>query len=172
MSEESNPYQAPKAEAGAIEAHSLAGVSVTTTMMDHLRKTRPWVRFLATLGFVFLGLIALFGIGTTLASIFGSGRSGRSGLFESYLMIIPGLLYGGMLVLYFFPILHLHRFAGSLKRLLAEGGTRALEDAMRHQKSFWKFAGILTAVTAGLVILTMVLSVVLAAAGIFAGIFG
>lgn len=161
MSEESNPYQAPQAEVGAIEAHSLAGVSVTTTMMDHLRKTRPWVRFLATLGFVFLGLIALFGIGTTLAAF------PTSGLFENYIMIVPGLIYVGMLVFYFFPILYLHRFAGSLKQLLAEGGTQALEDAMRHQKSFWKFAGILSAVTIGLAIIAMVLSVVLVAAGIF-----
>ncbi len=161
MSEESNPYQAPKAEAGSIEAHSLAGVSVTTTMIDHLRKTRPWVRFLATLGFVFLGLIGLFGIGTTLVSF------STAGLFENYLMIVPGLLYLGMLVLYFFPILYLHRFAGSLKQLLAEGGTRALEDAMRHQKSFWKFAGIVSAVTIGLVILVMVLSVILIASEIF-----
>ncbi len=161
MSEESNPYQAPKAEARAIEAHSLAGVSVTTTMMDHLRKTRPWVRFLATLGFVFLGLIGLFGVGLTLASIFGFG------LIENFIMIIPGLLYVGMLALYFFPILYLHRFAGSLKQLLAEGGTRALEDAMRHQKSFWKFAGIMSAVTIGLAILVMVLSVILIASEIF-----
>lgn len=161
MSEESNPYQAPKAEVGSIEAHSLAGVSVTTTMIDHLRKTRPWVRFLATLSFVFLGLIGLFGIGTTLVSL------STAGLFENYLMIVPGLLYLGMLVLYFFPILYLHRFAGSLKQLLAEGGIRALEDAMRHQKSFWKFAGIMSAVTIGLAILVMVLSVILIASEIF-----
>ena len=161
MSEESNPYQAPKASVGTTEAHSLVEVSVTTTMIDHLRKTRPWVRFLATLGFVFLGLIGLFGIGTTLASF------SSSSFFDNYLIIIPGLLYIGLLVLYFYPILYLHRFAGALKRLLAEGGTQALEDAMRHQKSFWKFAGILTITMAGLMILAMVLSVVLLAIGIF-----
>jgi hypothetical protein len=103
----------------------------------------------------------LFGIGTTLASF------SSSSFFDNYLIIIPGLLYIGLLVLYFYPILYLHRFAGALKKLLAEGGSKALEEAMRHQKSFWKFAGILTITMAGLVILAMVLSVVLLAIGIF-----
>ena len=161
MSEESNPYQAPQTTAGSTETHSLVGVSVTTTMIEHLRKTRPWVRFISVLGFISIGLIGLAAVSMTLGVLF------TGSLYEIGVMFIPGVLYVGALVIYFISTLHLHRYASSLKKLLAEGGIKALEDALGYQKSFWKLAGILAIVMVGLGVLLMVFTVIMGIAGRF-----
>ncbi len=158
MSEESNPYQAPQTTAGPTEAHSLVGVSVTTTMIDNLRQTKPWVRFLSVLGFVSIGLIGLVAI-VALLGILVSGD-----FTQVAFLVLPGILYVGALVVYLFATLHLHRYANSLKQLLTEGTTKAMEDALGHQKSFWKLAGFLAIVTLGLMVITMVATVVLGVA--------
>ena len=151
MNDEVDPYRAPETEAGAEEAHPLEGANITTTMVDHLRETRPWVRFIATLGFVYLGIIILMGVGSAAAMLFSPG--GLPGVGP---LLAGGVVYIGVAVFGFFPVLYLHRYAVSLKRLLAEGGTKTLEEAMRHQRSFWKFIGIVYAVILGLVALGLV----------------
>ena len=158
MSEESNPYQAPQTTAGPTEGHSLVGVSVTTTMIDHLRLTKPWVRFLSVLGFVSIGLIGLVAIVVVLGILISGSFS------EVALLVLPGVLYVGALVVYLLATLHLHRYANSLKQLLTEGTTKAMEDALGHQKSFWKLTGILAIVTLGLMVIGMVATVVLGVA--------
>jgi hypothetical protein len=160
MSDEENPYQAPVAEAQPTEAHPLEGANITTTMITNLRQTRPWIRFLATLGFVYIGLFVLIGVGFVvtilLTSSFGDEQLPFVGIGFVYLVIAA---------IGFLPVRFLHRYAVSLKRLLNEGGTQTFEDAIRHQKSFWKFVGIACAVSLGFVAFFLVLSIILGIVG-------
>jgi hypothetical protein len=75
----------------------------------------------------------------------------------------PAVLVGAIQVLacllYLVPAWYLSRYAGALGSFLQGGAVSELEAALDHQKSFWKFVGILT-----------LISIVLAVLGIAAAI--
>jgi len=123
-----NPYAAPQTDPTAAPGMwpmPEAGI-VTAEVLRSMRETRPWVKFLGIMGFIGSGLMVLGGLGmmTTVGWM--------------------GFIYLLMATLYFFPALHLHRYARSIAILVANPMTVTLEDALRHQKSFWRLTGIMT----------------------------
>ncbi|MBW3670567.1 MAG: type II secretion system protein GspG [Acidobacteria bacterium] len=114
---------------------------LTQDMLDSLRSTRPWVRFLSIIGFIAVGFMILGSIFIIGVGVIGGGDEEMPG----FLMIGLGLLYLLMAILYVFPSMYLFRYASSITRAL-QPGPKAIpvQDALRHQKSFWKFVGILT----------------------------
>lgn len=133
-----------------ISANAQSG-QVSEEVVGLLRSTKPWVRFLAVLGFIGLALLVLgcFAILVIpLGGPMGSMPLGpRIGAAFAYLLM--GLVQ--------FPaVLFLNRYAGRIARLAASGDAGDLEDALRAQKSFWKYVGILTLVMMILYILIIV----------------
>lgn len=63
---------------------------------------------------------------------------------------IIGIIYILMGGLYIFPAYFLHQYASSIQDFLQGGGDTAIENALGSQKSFWRFAGILTLVIIGI----------------------
>jgi type II secretory pathway pseudopilin PulG len=115
--------------------------TLTPAMLDALRQTKPWARFLSIVGFVVVALMIAAGIGVAAVGVFMEGAS-RRGLFY----VLP-VLYIVLGVLYFFPALYLFRYAGAIGDALAlPSKSEAVERALRLQKSFWKFMGILAMV--------------------------
>jgi hypothetical protein len=143
---EINPYKAPASPAEQQEGVAVAGLAVTTSMLGHLRSTRPWVRFLAVMGFIGLGFMLFAALMMVLISVIPSMRTG------SFPGALLALVYLVLAAVYLWPLLSLHRFGRALTRLLAEGSGEALEGAFRQQFSFWKAVGILTIVVIGLTI--------------------
>ena len=68
-------------------------------------------------------------------------------------------------LLYFFPALHLARYASRIGSLISSSRTEDLENALDAQKSFWRFSGILTLVVIVLYLLTILVVIIAAAAG-------
>lgn len=115
---------------------------LTAGMIDSLRKTRPWVRFLSILGFVAAGLMVLAGVGVSIFGLVDGGES--SGPFGGALMVGVGVLYVLFALLYIVPSRYLSRYASAIKTAVASPSkTAAVEEALRYQKSFWKFVGII-----------------------------
>ena len=116
---------------------------LTPGMLEALKKTKPWVRFLSILGFIAVGLIivaALFFFGA------GAIAGSQAGPTRWVFMLLP-ILYLLMAVLYIFPSLYLFRYASAIENALtAPSKSPAVENALRQQKSFWKFTGILALV--------------------------
>jgi type II secretory pathway pseudopilin PulG len=113
---------------------------LTFTMLEALRSTRPWVRFLSILGFISSGFLILIGIGF---AVFGAYQL-MSGSSEGAFIAPLGLLYFLMALLYIFPSRYLYRYADAIRdALAAPSKTAAVERALQSQKSFWKFAGIM-----------------------------
>ena len=112
---------------------------ITPLMIDHLRATKPWVRLISVVMFIFVGLTFLGGI----FMIFGSAAAGgmRGAGAVSPIVGIFYFIFGG---LYLIPAYFLHQYASSINDLLRGGGDVAMETALGSQKSFWKFSGILT----------------------------
>jgi len=122
-------------------------------MLEQLKGTRPWVRFLSVLGFIGTGLTGLGALGFLIAAAVG-GFSG-----DGVVAVLAGALYLVIGGLYVLPTLHLHRYAGALGRIFSQGGVASLEEALRRQRSFWKVAAVLVIVGMGLAVLAIVVAV-------------
>lgn len=132
--------------------------TVSDNMLESLRATRPWVKFLAILGFIGCGFMVL--VSLILFAGFGAKQEGAMAGFGPML----GAFYLLFVLFYFFPCLYLLRYAGAISRIQAEGQS-AMEDALAKQKSFWKFIGMMAAIILALELLVLV-------GGIVFGIIG
>lgn len=166
--EDHNVYQSPTTNVvpGAETLHPAERQSgVTERMVAALRRTRPWVLFLAVLGFITSGFMVLLGMAMTLMSSFMGGMQDELG----FPPIILGLVYLFVAAIYFFPCLLLQRYASAIRELVSGGGVVALEDALERQQSFWRLLGILALVTIVLYLLVIlgfiVFGVIAAASG-------
>jgi hypothetical protein len=128
-----------------------AGDAVATdAMLAALAATRPWVRLVSVLLFIGAGL----GLVAALVSMLAVGHApgGPPAVLVGAIQVLACLLY-------LVPAWYLSRYAGALGSFLQGGAVSELEAALDHQKSFWKFVGILT-----------LISIVLAVLGIAAAI--
>jgi len=108
----------------------------------YLKETAKWAKFLAIVGFVVCGLIALAGIfaGTVLSATMGQFGGGYGASFG----IMATVMYLIMAVVYFFPCLFLFRFATRMQVVLQNNDQPNLSVALSNLKSYFKFIGILT----------------------------
>lgn len=140
LSPEPNPYASPASSA----PHSPPVASAAETRVDSaselvvelLRQTRPWALLFSVLGFIVSGIIVCAAAFKAIGAI---GRAGPSEMGEAVGMLIIS-------VLYFYPSLHLFRFAGRIRELSETHRLADLEAALREQKSFWKFCGVTVSV--------------------------
>ena len=141
---ERNPYQAPAGGFGGAIQATAAG-TVTAKTVEMLRQTRPWVRFLAILGFIFAGLMLAIGV---IGGIVGLATDGPTGLIV--------LLYVPLALIYLLPSVYLNRYAGRIRDFEANPRLEQLDGALEAQKSFWRFVGILMVVVLVLYLLIAV----------------
>jgi hypothetical protein len=141
--------------------------SLTPLAQQYLDQTRPWVRFMSVMIFVSAGLMALVGISMLLVVVLGGfravGDGGPGPLASAAGFGVMALVYVLLAFVYVAPGMYLSRYASAIKRLKANATAGGLEDTLKHQKSFWRFVGILTAI--GLVV-----AAVVAVLGILAGV--
>jgi hypothetical protein len=149
------PYRPPRA--GLSQRPSApADAGVSPRMIASLDKTRPWVVFIAILmiiGCAFLVLAAV--IMLAMGSLLG---------ISSELAPFGGAAFGGayllMALLYLFPALYLWRYGRAIRRI-GRGNVAAMEDALEHQASFWRFVGIMGAVVIVIYLIVIVIGIVL-----------
>lgn len=127
----------------------------------YLLETTRWTKFLAIMGFIFLGLmiigsLVLFAFGASMSSTY-SGMSGFGGL-GGYMGIGMGLLYLLIAAFYLFPIISLYRFSINMKRGINTNNAELVTEAFRHQKNLYKFIGILMIIVIALYLLIIVVA--------------
>ena len=138
--EPEQPYRPPRADMSRRPTAG-GGNSITPNMVQALLGTRPWVLLLGIVGMIGCAFMVLAG----LAFI---GLGNFPGMEE--IGLIGGAAFGGVYLLmgflYFFPSLYLIRYGGAIKRMGGRANPMAMEDALNHQRSFWRFVGIIMAV--------------------------
>ena len=149
MSDSVNPYQSPRVPAVQEQPLVFHG-AFTETMLIYLKQASPWLRFIGILGFISAGISATSGFSffaiVPLMNQFGSMIPG----FDSFGYIF-GAAFGGSMVLLcvgagvlvFFPSLFIYRFGEKIRSYLRTGSDQDLELALKNNKSFWKFLGVL-----------------------------
>lgn len=121
-----------------------------------LQETRPWVLFLAILGIIVTALMLL---GALSLLLMGSFVGAKAGIPAAGLALMA-IAYVLLSLLYIYPIIKLMKFCGAIKRLTFSGAAADLDEAMRQQKSFWKFIGILTLVMIIIYLVVIIFGVV------------
>jgi hypothetical protein len=122
------PYPfAPPASSGA----------VSDAAVELLRKTRPWVLLLSVLSFVGGGLMILMALGAVAVATLSR---------EAKPAAMLGVFYLPLALLYVYPALKLRSYGAAIARLTSSRAGVDLEDALGHQKSFWKYCGIASVV--------------------------
>jgi hypothetical protein len=115
-----------------------------------LVRTGPWVRFLAVLGFVGVGLAVLAGVVIVLAGF----TTGDPGLGLGF-----GLVYLAMAAVYAIPLVPLHRLANEASRLRRAPDPDSAARAVEHGRSFWTSVKGLTIVGIALVPVVLLVSI-------------
>lgn len=135
-------------------------IVVSERALDSLKATRPWVKFLAIMGFIFTGLMILIGL---IFGLVGAALPAESGISGSFGRVL-GIAYLVLAILYLMPCLYLIRYARAIQAIPGTGQA-AFEDALKNQKSFWKFMGIMMVVVLCLYVLFIIFGVSAAVMG-------
>lgn len=97
-----------------------------------LSQTRPWVRLFGILTAIGAVLMVIGG-----GVMIGAGDPG---------MAVVGAVYMAMAGLYIYPAMCLSRYASRIKTTELTGEMASVVDAIREQKKFWRFSGIVATV--------------------------
>lgn len=155
------------AAAGAV------AIGLTPLAYRYLDETRPWVRFMSIITFLAAALMVVMGGMMLLVSVFGGLAARNSGAagsaFNPIVAVLLALFYVALAVIYVMPGLYLARYARAIGLLRTNDVASALEDALKQQKSFWRFAGIMTAIGVVVAVVGMILAVLV---GVFAVMMG
>ncbi|HEV7164170.1 MAG TPA: hypothetical protein VGO35_02125 [Gammaproteobacteria bacterium] len=133
-------------------------VVVSENALGYLNATRPWVKFLAILGFIGIAFMVLFG----LLMIFGFSLLPTQPGAPAFGAVF-GVFYFLFAAIYFMPCLFLYRYSRAIAAIPASG-QGALEEALKSQKSFWKFMGIVALIIVSIEVLVIVIGVLIAVA--------
>ncbi|TDX00922.1 DUF5362 family protein [Dinghuibacter silviterrae] len=131
------------------EQKSIFSLQIDPAAEAALAESARWGTFLAIIGFIFCGLIALcmvtvLVIGT--ASSLGSGQTGLT-IVVTYLIIA---------VLSFIPCLHLFNYSRSIRAAIASNNQDVMTEAFSKLKSYFKFLGIIAIVVIVLIVAAIV----------------
>jgi hypothetical protein len=143
---------------------NLFDLQVDHEVTGYLGETARWAKFIAIIGFICCGLIAIFSffIGSIYSSTIdrlGAG-SGASTALSGGITV----LYLAMAVVYFFPCLYLFRFAVKMQVALRSNDQPQLIQSFRNLKSCYKYMGILLIIVLGISVLAFILGIVAGAA--------
>ena len=154
-----NPYSMPGTESGS-EQFVPKEISLSPAGQQFLNQTRPWVRFMSVMMFIMAGFMFLAGlimIGTGAVFV---GQSRLNNPMSALGPAVAGTFYVILSLLYLAPGVFLHRYAGTIKLLESSRAAQALEDALKHQKSFWRYVGILTLISLILGVILVIFMIV------------
>lgn len=137
-----DPYSSPATQVQPPSFSAVAAVS--QGVLAQLAGTKPWVRFMSVLMFVGAGFILLVALIMLLmgGTIAASAKT-SSGALPAGMMTGIAVFYALLSLIYIYPALKLWRYANQIGSLLISGSMMDLESALNHQRSFWKYVGIL-----------------------------
>ena len=124
-----------------------------------LLETARWTKFLAIIGFVFLGLLIILAIFMGLGFSALAGMTELSGAFGIGMMF----LYLVIALLYFFPIFYLYKYSVLIRPSIMHSNQEQFNLALSYQRRMFKFIGILMLIVLGLYALLIVFGIIGAA---------
>lgn len=132
-------------------------MQLTEAARGFLRESARWSKFLAIVGFIFIGLIVILAIfvGAIFSSLPDTGNF-PLGAMKGFLTAI----YLIMAVIYFFPVYYLYKYANDTKEAIDSNDNELLAKGLESLKSHHKFFGIMTIVALSFYALGILFSII------------
>lgn len=118
-------------------------INIDLNARSFLQSTAKWGKFLAIIGFVFIGFMV---VGLLFGSAFFSAMSEGAGFGGSMGGGFFSIMYLVFALLYFFPVLYLYKFSTKMESGLKLRNEELVTDSFKNLKSLFKFMGVLTIV--------------------------
>jgi hypothetical protein len=138
-----NPYASPVFTGQTI---AMDGSVVPLLVIQELKRTKPWVRLISVLMWIGCVLILAFLLISSMEQLSMGSQMLMKGDIAEGLGTMTGvaifIALGAALVIY--PTLKLTKYASNIGRLVESQSFTDLCAALREQRRFWKFHGILS----------------------------
>lgn len=121
-------------------------LTVTTISRGFLTETAKWTKFLAIMGFIGCGFMAIaaFAVPFLMSIMPGNEMMPLGGAMLKGMGAMLTVIYLGFAVLLLMPCLYLYRFSSKMKSALLQTDANVLDSSFGNLKSFFKFYGIMT----------------------------
>lgn len=127
--------------------------SSTQTLIDKLRRTQPWLRFVGIFCWIAMGLMLMLAGILMLVAAFGDSDDPD---LKRGQMALAAILYAALSLLHVYPAILLLRAARHIRRL----GTDSADiiEAVEAQRRLWKYIGIylIVSITLGVLLVGLV----------------
>ena len=135
--------------------------TVTSISHGYLSETAKWAKFLAILGFIMCGFMAIAAFFLPfLMSFVPEAEIGPMGMLGKGLGMMMTVLYLGLALLFLMPCLYLYRFSTKMKIALLQSDSEVLDTSFSNLKSFFKFYGIMSIISLSFYVLIFILTIV------------
>ncbi|MBK1829654.1 hypothetical protein JIN77_02865 [Verrucomicrobiaceae bacterium R5-34] len=154
-----DPYRPPLESPEIEEWHDSAPQQpgeAPALVVEHLRHTRPWVKFCSLAGYITAGFILIIAAMTARKML---------GSFPLLSIILLASFYLVLAVLFIIPSLRLSRYERSITRLNISHRIEDLEQAIAHQRTFWTQMGIMILIMLILYLVTIGISAIVLLSG-------
>ncbi len=129
-------------------------LEISPSSLNHLNSTRKWTMFLSVLGFIFLGLLIIFGLVTsTFLSAFKS-REVNLGIPESMFIIV----FIVVAAIYFFPVFYLFRFSRYMRDAIQMRNREKLDKAFKNLRIYFTYTGVLVIIVLSIYLIAIVVA--------------
>ncbi|QGY45332.1 hypothetical protein GM418_17120 [Maribellus comscasis] len=138
-------------------------LEITDEVSTYMNEAGKWGKFLAILGFVFMGLLVAGGFVMSIVFALIPTENFGGLPFPTFLIGVFYLIIGAI---YFLPILYLYRFSTGIRMALSLKNQRLFSKAFYNLKALYRFIGIFMIVIFAIYLLMIVIMIF---AGLFAG---
>jgi hypothetical protein len=133
-----------------------AGFAVSEVSSNNLLSTAKWAMFLGIIGFIFLGLMVIAGLGIISA---GSQMPSYAARSMPISLEMIGFLYIVMAGIGFYPAYCLVKFSSKMQDSIRTKATMTFDEATGYLKGHYTFAGIMTIVVIGLYLIAIMITI-------------
>ena len=123
--------------------------------LSYLTESAKWGKFLAIIGFIFCGFIAILAF--ILPAVIAQFPVYKN--FSSSMQTSLTILYLAGAVLLFFPCFYLYRFSLKIQSAIKSVNQEVFDESLMNLKSMFKFYGILTIILLSIYALIFVLGI-------------
>lgn len=147
-------------ENSLIDSDINEGLHIDSYIKEHLRVAAKWAKFLAIIGFIFIGFMVIAVLFMIFAGATAFSALGTAGLGGGMAMTFMIIFYIIMIGISLIPALAKYRFATNTKLALASDNQQALAVAFKNMKIIFQYYGILTAIFLAFYVLILLISLI------------
>jgi heme/copper-type cytochrome/quinol oxidase subunit 2 len=127
-------------------------IEIGSEILNNLNSTRKWTTFLSVLGFIFLGLLIVAGLTTSLFLTTFKTQEANLGIPESA-MIIIFVVVGAI---YFFPVFFLFRFSRNTRDAIQNLDSQKLSKGLNNLRLYFTYTGIMVIVVLSIYVVALI----------------